>query len=98
MSTYHKHLLYSSLEECLTHSHLLYSGGMQVSQALLYTTVEEGFTRLLPLQWREGKDATEPSSALLLYSTVEESSTHSHPSTVEGRRDASECLPSPSSL
>ena len=33
-------------------------------------------------------------SQALLYSTVDESSSHSHPSTVEGRRDASEYLPS----
>ena len=66
MSTYNNHLLYSSVEERLTHSHLLYSRGMQVSQTLLYTTVDECSTCILPLQWREGKDVTKPSSSLPL--------------------------------
>ena len=44
VSTYHHHPLHSSVEECLTHLHLLYGRGMRVGQALLYTTVEEGFS------------------------------------------------------
>ena len=77
-----------------------------MSQDLLYSTVEEGFTRSLLYLYSGGQGRMRPSPPLqycrgelesltsLLYSTVEESSSHSHPSTVQGSSNASEYQPS----
>ena len=47
ISPFHQYPLYSNVKEGFINLHLLYCRGMQVSRALLYTTVEEGSGRIL---------------------------------------------------